>query len=229
MFSVCYMESPDVRWRKNVYVLSRDPYPAGKDGIPQIVPVEYTNDNGSFRQDFVLLSDKTYKPYLPVRANLPDLEETIRMKNRMKRIFLKKPEEVLDYELQQDPSLKLKERDAIVMSRACQDPKLNTDGGFGRYELYDLCDEGILFWDPACEIVEVEFYLRDTLMKARAKRLLCLKYEDIITCDPEGNSGYKIPIVYTKYGLGENPFKYYYLDEKQHGIISNSVIAGIRE
>ncbi|QUC66924.1 toll/interleukin-1 receptor domain-containing protein [Aristaeella hokkaidonensis] len=230
--SVCYMESPDTLLRGTVYTLSRDIYPAGADGIPKIVIIEYSRNDVNYRQKFVLEGNHTYASYPEEKVIRPDMEKIIQMKNEMKKDFLRNPEElnVSSYEISQRPVLKYIYRDVIIMSKDCQDQKWNTDGGFGRYEIYDFCDEGLLLWDYSCQQVEVEYFLRASLSKTDARQLLCLKYEDIITYDMEGNSGYNIPIIYTKYELGENPFqKYYYLDEKGYGIISNSVITEVKD
>lgn len=60
--TVCYMESPDIRWKEHIIELSRDPYPAGEDGIPQIVPLEYTLDHKQYLQVFKLGDDHVYCP-----------------------------------------------------------------------------------------------------------------------------------------------------------------------
>lgn len=229
---VCYPESPDDRWAPFIYILSRANYPAGADGIPRVVSIEYTLEEFRYKQEFKLENDKSYLPGPAQKVVRPDPEIMIRMKNEMRDLFLKSRDEIAgipSYELSNSPNKKLKYGDAIVISKDCQDPEWNSDGGFGRYEIYDLCDEGILFYDYLSKNIEVEYYLRGTIRKTMARRLLCLRYEDIIAVDPEGNYGYRCPILYTRYGLEENPFRYFYLDGDIFGLIRNSAITEVRD
>jgi|GEM_PF-4558691 len=62
IINVCYKESPDIRWEKYVVKLSRELYPAGEDGIPQFVLLEYNLNNNIYQQRFALNDDNVYLP-----------------------------------------------------------------------------------------------------------------------------------------------------------------------
>jgi len=148
--TVCYMESPDTRWETFMFELSRGAYPAGEDGIPKIVQLEYAIDKQKYQQVFTLGADQAYIPGEQEEAILKDIEKVIQMKEKMRKDFLKPVDNIKQYpreELWKHPEKKFISDEVIIISTECNDPKWNTDGGFGKYEIYDFCDEGLLCWD----------------------------------------------------------------------------------
>lgn len=229
-FTVCYMESPDTCYSKLVIELTRELYPAGTDGIPKIAVVEYSMDKNNFRQIFKLNSDNVYIPDEPLEVVQKDIEKNIQIKNRMREAFLKKASEIKKLsheELWQNPEKKFIAKNVIIMSTECKDPKWNTDGGYGEYEIYDFCDEGLLLWGMGSR-AEVDYYHNKELLTINADCLLCLPFEIVVTYDMEGNSGYNEPIIYAEYRIGENPFIEYYLDREKQSIINKGLIVEVR-
>ena len=225
--TVCYMESPDVRWKEHVIELSRDPYPAGEDGIPIIVPLEYTIDYKQYRQVFKLGDNHVYFPGEQEEIVSHNIDKTIQMKNCMRKDFLKPASELKKYtreEIWKNPEKRFISDEVIIISIECKDPKWNTDGGFGKYEIYDFCDEGLLCWDNTGFKAQVKYYNNKKLVAVSANRMLCLPFEKVIAYDLNGNSSYNMPIIYANYQIGKTPFKFYYRDITSGEIIDNGVV-----
>ncbi|MBR1703042.1 MAG: toll/interleukin-1 receptor domain-containing protein [Lachnospiraceae bacterium] len=225
--NVCYMESPDKKWKELILELSRDPYPADEDGIPKIVPLEYTIDAKNYQQIFRLGDDMTYFSGEQEEIIPKDINKVILMKNQMRKDFLKAASELGKYsreELWKNPEKKFISDEVIIISTDCRDSKWNTDDGFGKYEIYDFCDEGLLCWDNTGSRAQVKYYYNDRLLVASANRMLCLPFEKIVSYDLEGNSRYNMPIIYSEYPIGESPFKIYYRDSSSGDIIDNGIV-----
>ena len=228
--TVCYMESPDTRWGKSVFELSRASYPAGEDGIPKVVQLEYVIDKQIFQQLFTLGVDQAYIPGEQEYVIPKDIEKAIQMKERMRKEFLKPADKLKQYsreELWKHPEKKFISDEVIVISTECKDPKWNTDGGFGKYEIYDFCDDGLLCWDNTGFKEQVKYYSGEQLLHATANRMLCLPFEKVVAYDLHGNSGYNMPIIHADYHIGESPFRYYYRDIESETIIDNGVITEV--
>ena len=225
--TVCYMESPDIRWKGHIFELSRDPYPAGEDGIPKIVPLEFTMDYKQYRQVFILDDNQAYFPNELVEIIPSNIDKTIQTKNRMKKEFLKPASELKKYtreDIWKNPEKKFISDEVIIISIECKDSKWNTDGGFGKYEIYDFCDEGLLCWDNAGFKAQVKYYNNEKLETVSANRMICLPFEKVVAYDLKGNSSYSMPIIYANYQIGKTPFKYYYRDITSGEIIDNGVV-----
>ncbi len=108
------------------------------------------------------------------------------------------------------------------MSTECRDPNWNSDGGFGKYEIFDFCDEGLLVWDGTVPALKVNFYQNNELQTTLANRMLCLSFDSIVAYDLNGNSSYSMPIIYVDYCIGESPFKKYYYRDKETLILLNN-------
>ena len=228
--TVCYMESPDTRWEKHVFELSRASYPAGEDGIPKVVQLEYAMDQQIFQQLFTLGVDQTYIPGEQENVIPKDIEKVIQTKERMRKEFLKPTDKLKQYsreELWKHPEKRFISDEVIVISIECKDPKWNTDGGSGKYEIYDFCDEGLLCWDNTGFKAQVKYYNGEQLSTASVNRMLCLPYEKVFAYDLYGNSGYNMPIIHADYQIGESPFQFYYRDMKSETIIDNGVIVDV--
>lgn len=229
-FTICYIESPDTRWSKHVFELNRSIYPAGEDGIPKIVHLEYILDQKKYQQVFLLGDNQEYISGEQEVVVSKNLDKIIQMKERMRQDFLKSSDKLKHYsreELWKNPEKKFISDEVIIISTECKDPKWNTDGGFGKYEIYDFCDEGLLCWDSTGFKAEVKYYISEQLLLAIANRMLCLPFEKVVAYDLHGNTGYNMPIIYADYPIGESPFRYYYRDMKREAIIDNGVIAGV--
>ncbi len=230
--SVCYMESPDRQWPKSVLELSRDIYPAGVDGIPKIVVLEYSLDKTFYLQRFHLVDGLAYEADEPEVIVTKDIEKTIQMKKRMRDDFLKPNSKLRSYsreDLWNHPGKKFISDEVIIMSTECKDAKWNTEGGYGKYEVYDFCDEGLLCWDSTGFRAEVRYYCCSDLFTTIANRMLCLPFEAVVAYDLAGNSGYNMPIIYADYQIGSSPFKYYYRDCGTGSIIDNGVLAEVSQ
>ena len=228
--TVCYMESPDIRWKEHIIELSRDPYPAGEDGIPKIVPLEYTIDYKQYRQVFKLGDDQSYFPSELEDIISYDLNKTIQMKNRMRNDFLKPASELKKYtreDIWNNPEKKLIYDEVIIISIECKDPRWNTDGGFGKYEIYDFCDEGLLLWDNTGFKARVKYYNNEKQEAVSANRMLCLPFEKVVAYDLNGNTGYNMPIIYANYQIGKTPFKFYYRASTSGEIIDNGIVTEV--
>lgn len=185
-FTVCYMESPDTRWSKHVFELTRDVYPAGVDGVPKFIILEYCSEDQKYQQKFSLAEDQVYLPAEPEIVKQIDIEKTILMKDRMQKELLKPASELKHYsreELWKYPEKRFISDEAIIISTECQDAKWNTDGGFGKYEIYNFCDEGLLFWDNTGFSAIIKYYDNRKLLTAYTNRMLCLPYEKVVTYD----------------------------------------------
>jgi len=230
-FTVCYMESPDRRWGKHVFELSRSVYLAGEDGIPKIVHLEYTlADQKKYQQVFSLVDGQAYIPGEQKISAPMDIEKAILIKEKMRRDFLKSTDILKQYShdaLWNNPERKFIFNEVIIISIECRDSKWNTDGGFGKYELYDFCDEGVLCWDNTGFKAEVKYYSGEELKACSVNRMLCLPFEKIVTYDLHGNSGYNLPIIYADYQIGESPFRLYYRDLESKTIIDNGAIVQV--
>lgn len=229
-FTVCYMESPDIHYSRLIIELSRELYPAGVNGIPKVAVIEYSLDNQNYKQIFRLNADQVYIPEKTEKVEQKDVEKVIQTKNRMKEAFLKKASEIKKFtheELWQNPEKKFIAKNVIIMSTGCKDQKWNTDGGYGEYEIYDFCDEGLLLWGAGAR-AEVDYYLNKELITIAADCLLCLPFETVVAYDMEGNSSYNEPIIYAEYQIGENPFIEYYLDREKQSIINKGLIVEVR-
>ena len=232
-FAICYLESPDARNRKHVWVLSRENYPAGEDGYPKIVTIEYCIDNTQYKQTFGINNDHVYMPIQTEVVEEKKLEKIISLKNKMKEDFYRPISELKQYttaQLWADPSKKLVRSKTIIMATDCQDPKWNTDGKYGEYEMLDFCDAGLLLWDYTSAGVEVTYYQGDELMTTKAHRLWCLLFEDVVAYDMKGNESYNEPIIYVENRPGKKQFrKDYYWDDETHNYIDNGMIVEVKE
>ena len=227
--TACYQESPDVKWPSQVNILTRDIYPAGSNGIPTVVQIEYNLDNDIFIQLFRLNEEQLYMPQSIELAKQKDYAKIVQVKNRMMEDFLKPASEIKQYtpvELWEHPEHKFVSGEVIIISKDCQDPKWNTDGGFGKYEIYDFCDEGLLLWDVMTTSVEVDYYQQSELQTAIANRLLCLPFETVITYDLRGNSSYNMPIIYADFQISD--YKYYYLNKATLMLLDNAMIVNVK-
>ena len=229
-FTVCYMESPDTQWGNHVYELSRAVYPAGEDGIPRIVQLEFSLDQKKYHQVFTLGDNQAYIPGEQKISVPKDIGKVIQIKKQMKIDFLKSADKLKQYsreELRKNPEKKFISDEVIIISTECHDPKWNTDSGFGKYEIYDFCDEGLLCWDNTGFKAEVKYYSGEQLLVASANRMLCLPFEKVVVYDLLGNSGYNMPIIHAEYQIGEIPFRFYYRDMQSESILDNGVIAEV--
>ena len=145
----------------------------------------------------------------------------------MRKDFLKPASELKKYtreEIWKNPEKRFISDEVIIISIECKDPKWNTDGGYGKYEIYDCCDEGLLCWDNTGFKAQVKYYNNKKLVAVSANRMLCLPFEKVVAYDLNGNSSYNMPIIYANYQIGKTPFKYYYRDITSGEIIDNGVV-----
>jgi len=231
--AVCYLESPDAANRNHVWVLTRDRYPAGENGYPRILTIEYNIDDRKYIQTFELNDDYQYMPSKLEMVKNKDVEKITNIKQKMYGSFYRPSEELQNYtaeQLKDDPSLKLIHSKTIIMSKECQDPKWNTDGRYGEYEMFDLCDEGLLLWDYTTSSVMVTYYQGGKLKTTKANSLWCLLYDDIIAFDMDGNDSYNEPIIYTEEEKEKSRFKkVYYWDSESKRLLDNAMIVEVQE
>lgn len=145
---------------------------------------------------------------------LLDFEKT---NDEIKRI----PREKLRYE----PSLRYRSYEVVLASKDVTSFSDSDSGGYGRYELYDITSDGLLFWD--CFEGEQEKRIRngDEILTLRIRPLNCLLFEDILSWDMDGNEYYRAPIIFHNHAIGEYPFrKRFYLAEDYHWVINEDSI-----
>lgn len=225
---ICYEDSPDARYRDKVHVINRTTYPADINGYPRKMTIRYELDNKRYEQVFELrkVGNDYYYSQCDVghEERVKDFQKIIEMKQKMHQDFLKSKDERINIDWQElaiHPMIKFKRSEVLVRSIYGHDYIMNSDGCFGRWEIYDFDDEGLLVYTGD----KKRLTLREG-NQIEANELGCISFEIINSYDIMGDSRYNMPILYCNYRIGDSIFSKYEYVEK-YGLISAKDIVDI--
>ena len=161
-----------------------------------------------------------------------DNQRDIIKATEIKKKFLQEFEKPLDVikkipreKLRNEPYLKYRSYEIVLASKDVKSFSDSETGGYGKYELYDVSSDGLLFWDYFEGEQEKRVRRGDENLPLRVRPLNCLLFEDILSWDMDGNEYYRCPIVIYDHKIDESPFRErFYLAEDYHWVINEDQV-----